>query len=669
MAVILSLSITEAANSANIANNTTNVTVIASVKWTGGSYNATGQCTGSITIDGNKYSFSGMTFNTSRTTSGSQRVMIKTVPVKHDDDGGKTLQCSASFVTGVSSGTIAASGSKELIVIPRKSTLTVANGTLGTAQTLSISEKASTFKHKLKYECGGVSGWILGDSDNFSTSNSVSWTPPLSLANQNTTGASVAVEFTLYTYANDGTSVGNDVYTKTFAIPGSVVPSVSFSVTDAAGHYDTYGAYIEGLSRFEIAVTAAGNLGSTIKSYKIVAGGKTYTKQSVTTDPAVYGANEITVTVTDSRGRTNTAKKTVAIMEYSPPQITALSAYRSNADGVADNSGAYFAVKFSSKIQPLSNKNTARYTAFCKKTSDETYENIIELADFDGKYALVDNVFVVPADPGSSYSIRLSVQDAFTYSARSTTGTSKKMFWSALKKAGKIAGFAFNKIAEHEGVFDIGWQTLFSGGIRYPVLEPDTDLDDVRTPNTYTGANISTHNYAHCPVTSGTFTLLVESCGEDGQVKQTYTSCSKYKPERFTRFYYQGSWGDWFWANTDEYILYNDENGSTGAITLAASLSHFRYIEIYFADNNYATTKKTGGYTKVYSPNGKNIMLSISEASSTIYYRQTAYAASGTTLTPDTENASFIKITAAGAVSVTENGANYIKILRVIGRA
>jgi hypothetical protein len=141
LAVSISLSIAQ--NSQSIANNTSNVTVKVTAKWTYGSHNATGQCTGSITIDGTKHSFSGIKFNTGKTTSGSQVIMTKTVNVTHDDDGEKELSCSASFVTGVSSGTVSCSGSKTLTTIPRKSTLAVSNGTLGTAQTLTITDLLS----------------------------------------------------------------------------------------------------------------------------------------------------------------------------------------------------------------------------------------------------------------------------------------------------------------------------------------------------------------------------------------------------------------------------------------------------------------------------------------------------------------------------------------------
>ena len=476
MAVTLSLSITQ--NSQNIANNTSNVTVKATAKWTYGSYNATGECTGSITIDGTEYPFSGIKFNTSATTSGSQVVMTKTVNVEHDDDGVKKLSCSASFVTGVSSGTISASASKALTTIPRKSTLTVANGTLGTKQTLTITEKASSFKHKLKYVCGDASGWILGGSSSFSTSNSVDWTPPLSLAQENTTGTSVSVTFTLYTYTDNGTSVGSNSYTKTFSIPSSVKPSVSVAVSDPMGYETTYGAYVQGLSKLKIVATASGSQGSTIKTYKTEADGKTYTEASVESD-VIAGTGKLTikVTVTDSRGRTATASTTVSVLAYTFPKISALSVYRCDTSGNASSSGAYLAVKFSSVITSLNSKNTAAYTIQYKKSTATSYTTQT-LSDFAGQYSVSDGVFVFPADTASSYDIILTVKDAFKSLPKSATGSSVKKVWSLLKKAGEIVGFAFGKIAELEGVFDVDFVIRARKGIIVDAEWVDLTIDD-----------------------------------------------------------------------------------------------------------------------------------------------------------------------------------------------
>lgn len=487
MAVTLSLSITQ--NSQNTTNNSSNVTVKATAHWTGGSWNGTGQCTGSITIDGTKYSFSDIKFNTGKTSTGSQVVMTKTVNVEHDDDGNKKLSCSASFVTGVSSGTVSASASKDLTMIPRKSTLTVANGTLGTAQTLTITEKASSFKHKLKYTCGDASGWILGGSSSFSTANSVSWTPPLSLAQENPTGTSVSVTFTLYTYTDDGTSVGSNNYTKTFSIPASVKPSVSISVSDDTGYKNTYGSYIQGLSKLKIVVTASGSQGSTIKSYKTEADGKTYTTATVTTG-AVAGTGTLTIkaTVTDSRGRTATATTTVSVLAYEVPKISALTVSRCDANGNANSSGAYLAVVFSAEITSLNSKNTATYTIQYKKASATSYTTAT-LTDYAGQYSVSDGVFRFPAETSSSYDIILTAKDAFKSIPKTAAGSSEKKVWSMLKKAGKIVGFAINKIAELEGVFDVDMVIRARQGIIVDAEWVDLTVDDAFTLYNGTVAN------------------------------------------------------------------------------------------------------------------------------------------------------------------------------------
>ena len=168
-------------NSQNVANNTSNVTVKLICKWTYGSYNHYGNANGWLQIDGTKYTFSGVIINPNETTSGSQTLMSKTVNVSHNSDGTKTLQVSASFDTDLnSSGVQTASASKTLTTIPRKSSLSVGNGTLGTAQTLTVTRQATSFTHTITAKCGSASTTICTKS----TSTSISFTPPLTWASQ-----------------------------------------------------------------------------------------------------------------------------------------------------------------------------------------------------------------------------------------------------------------------------------------------------------------------------------------------------------------------------------------------------------------------------------------------------------------------------------------------------
>ena len=160
---------------------------------------------------------------------------------------------------------------------------------------------------------------------------------------------------------------------------------------------------------------------------------------------------------------------------------------------------------------------TMSYTAYFKNLSAEnSYTLRITARDTGGETVIIRTI------PAAFFSIDF----------KPPTETSK-------------GGAAIGKPAELDGVFDVGFETLLRGGIRPLVLEPNTDLNDVQTPNTYIGANIASNFYANCPLKTGTFTLTVEAAGEEGQRKQILTRCSKTEPERYFRFFYQNEWGAW----------------------------------------------------------------------------------------------------------------------------
>ena len=563
MAVGISLSITQ--NSQDVTKNTSNVTVKVTASCTGGSYNALGTSSGSITIDGTKYSFSGISYNTGGKSSWSGVVMTKTVNVSHNSDGTKTLSCSATFDTRVpSSGVQSCSGSKTLTTIPRKSTLSVSNGTLGTAQTLTVTRQSTSFMHTITAKCGTVSATICTKS----TSTSISFTPPLSWASQNTTGTSVSVTYTITTY-NGSTSIGSNSYTKTCSIPASVKPSVTIAVTDSTGYANTYGGYLKGLSKFKVVVTATPAYGSAIASYKTTANGSNYTASSFTTGSlSSSGTLTVNTTVTDKRGRTGTASQSLTVLNYSKPLITALSVHRCDEDGTANDQGEYVQVVFSSSVTSLNNKNSATYKLEYKKTSESAYTTI-SLTDYANNYAVSNASYIFPADSGSSYNVRVIVTDNFDSGSKATSASTgfTIMHWLA-----SGLGMAIGKVAELTGVLDIGFKTRFFGGILHPVLEPETDLNDVRTPNTYVGADISRNNYGNCPLTSGTFTLEVVGMGEDGQVKQRLTYCHKTLAKAWERIYYAESWGEWICVSDfDGHLLWSGAYYMTASHTITLS--------------------------------------------------------------------------------------------------
>lgn len=560
MAVSISISIVQ--NSQNVVNNTSNVTVTLKCSWTGGSHNGvvnasgTPQAKGWLEIDGTRYEFA-ETFNwPGQTATGSQTLLTKTVNIKHADNGTKKLTCSASYSTYVSSGTVTATASKDLTTIPRKSTLSVGNGTLGTAQTITVTRQSTSFTHVIQAACGGSTLYIKADGSTSTTAvkhtdTSISFTPPLDWARQNTSGDNVTVSYTITTYNGD-TSLGSVGYSKTYAIPASIKPTCRLVVSDATGYADKYGGYLQGLSSLNILVDPTATYGAKITGSTTTVDGSTYkstASQAVTFRSEVLTtAGSITVnsTVTDSRKRTGTASKTITVLPYSKPRVTSLSVHRCNDDGTPnDVDGDHVKVIFSASVDSLSGLNTASYTVEYKKSADDEYTPV-KLGIDDKQHSVEGEEYVFEADTGSTYNVRLIVSDDFDSGIKTTTASTgfTIMHWLA-----SGLGMAIGKIAELAGVLDIGFKTRFVGGILHPMLEPETDLNEVLTPNTYIGADISTNHYtcggSELPMSTGTFSLEVIGMGENGQVKQRLTYCHRTNARAWERIYYGNQWGNW----------------------------------------------------------------------------------------------------------------------------
>lgn len=583
MAVSISISIAQ--NSQNIANNTSNVTVKVTASWTGGSHNrvvnAAGvpQAKGWVKIDGTSYDFAS-TFNDGETTSGSKVICTQIVDVNHNSDGTKTLNCSASYTTGVSSGTVRASENEPLTTIPRKSVISdIWNGTLGRSQTLTITRHSTSFTHSLKAVCGSSTLYIKADGST-STSEvkhndcSIPFTPPLDWAKQNTTGTTVSVTFTITTY-NGSTNVGSNEKKITCSIPSSVCPTCSIDVSDPTGIRDKYGAYVQGLSKLKVVVTPTLAYNSPIASYSTTANGVTYSSSSFTTGTLVNSVgNNITTKVVDKRGRSYSTSKSIGTtLSYSKPIISTLNVYRCDSNGNKNDQGDHVQVTFHASVTPLNNKNTAEYILKYKKSSDGGYTefNFEEIVQTQGLFAETFT-YRFAADTGSSYDVRVDVTDNHYTTSRTTSASTAfvMMHWNA---AGD--GMGIGKVSELPNVLDIGMQTRFYGGILQVELEAETDLNDVKTPGTYTGLNMPTYGYTNCPAMSGTFTLEVFASGDAEQVKQRVTYCHKSASRAWERFYYVGDdgihsagWGEWVCVSDYEgRLIWYGANYMTGSQT------------------------------------------------------------------------------------------------------
>lgn len=469
MAVSLSISITQ--NSQSVTNNTSNVTVVLTAHWTQGSYNQY-QKPGWLKIDGTTYDFT-HNFNWNATTTGSEELFRKTVDVSHSTDGSKTLTCSASYTTGVSSGTVTTSASKTLTTIARESTIEAGWANLGETQTLYITQQSSSFTHSIKYKCGTKSGYIKADGSLSTTEvkhngTNVKWTPPISFAEENTTGDRLTCTFTLTTYSGS-TQIGNKrECAVTLVIPTKgFLPTISTAISDSTDCFGKYGNYVQGHSALNVTITGQGVYGSTIdesEAYEVYFESKSYFEKSVTTD-VISGSGTLNIAtyVKDSRNRKVADYNSIEVLPYSAPKITDLSVKRCKKDENSKTDDC-LAVTFSAEVTPLNNKNSASYSIQYKKTSETNYCDPVSLGGYG--YAVTNGTYVFEADTASSYDVLLTVRDDFPSlkATKPAVGSSVKKTWSMYKNGN---GFAFGKVAETENTLEVSadWDVVVGGDL------------------------------------------------------------------------------------------------------------------------------------------------------------------------------------------------------------
>lgn len=484
-------------DSYSIANNTSKLECVLKIRKDSScsSYSSSGASI-SMTIAG-KSLYKSSSFDIRSLSVGSTKTLAtKYITVTHNSDGTKSVSCKASFSSGVGLGSASISDTYKCGDIPRKSTLSVSNGTLGVEQTLKITEKADSFKHKLKYTCGSKSGYILGGSDTYSTVLSKAWTAPLSLASQSATSKSVSIKFTLYTYTSGGSSVGSNEYTKTFTIPNnsSTQPEISnFEISDATAYYSTYGGYIQGKSKIKATITATGKYSATISEYATTVDGKTYKGSSITSDVlSTSGGQTVSAKVTDSRGISKSSDPiAIEVLEYKNPSII-LTVFRVDENGNKKDNGAYLQCNYNLDYSSFNGNNKVTITVY--GVPGNSYELAKDSTATSGSKTF-------EADPDMAYKVYAIVTDSLGGQGNSATTT--------LLGAERIinifpdgTGIAFGKKAESSELFECKWDAKFNKDI----LIKDIPLIDYIYP--VGSVFIASENTNPSTMFGGTWTLI-----------------------------------------------------------------------------------------------------------------------------------------------------------------
>lgn len=464
-------------DSQSVANNTSTVTAKVQLVSTGSSYtiNSSASKSGSLTINGTKYSF---TFTASLSGSQTKTIYTKTVTVSHASDGTKTCAFSATAginvtLSGTYYGNVTASGNGVFNTIARASSISSVTSSVsvnGTNEvTVNITRAASSFTHTVVFSFGSYSKTTTG------VGTSTAYAIPTSWLNAIPNSTSGTAKVTVTTYSGS-TKIGSAVSKNfTLTVPSSVVPTIS-GVTVAetvSGLNAQFGGFVQSKSKAKVTITAAGALGSTIKAYKTVVDGKTYTGSAPTTGVLNTAGNRTaTITVTDSRGRTATTTKTIAVIAYAAPKINTFTAVRANGLGSADDNGTMALAKIKFSVSAVNNKNSKSYTVEYRQKGSEEWTQ----AATGNVYSYDSNMLLnINLNTDTSYDLRLSLTDYFgTVTAFTEVATAFTLM--DFNASGK--GLAFGKVSEVENGMEIDMplsvhQYVYMGGVQKSDEEKD----------------------------------------------------------------------------------------------------------------------------------------------------------------------------------------------------
>ena len=328
---------------------------------------------------------------------------------------------------------------------------------MGTAVTIYTNRQSSVATHTVRYSFFSSNGTIATD-----VMDSCTWTPPVSLAAQIPNATSGWGTIYCDTYVN-GSLVSTNTCAFQLTVPASIVPSISsISIAEATnGIADRFGGYVRTRSKLAVSIAAAGNQGSSISAYRTSIDGITYSGTSFTTNAlTTAGRLTMTVTVTDSRGRTASTTRTVTVLDYSPPSLSQFSAERCNDDGTAPQTdGTKVRISAKASGSSVGGKNTLSCTVYYKLSSAESWIQAATLTP--SNYAIsASNLLLTPTfDTLSSYDVRIRVQDVFYYVEQTVSIGTKQVMMDFYKDG---SGIAFGKVAENAGKVEFGWPLLLS---------------------------------------------------------------------------------------------------------------------------------------------------------------------------------------------------------------
>ena len=398
----------------------------------------------------------------------------------------------------------------------------------------------------------------------------------------------------------------------------------------------------------------------------------------------------INTIVTDSRGKINIATKTITVYRYIKPYIMSRNSFRCSKNGTRDENGTYLSLYWVYHVSTGVTNNVAKpKVQYRQKGSTEW--TVVELGNGansivgDGAIS-TDYEYEVQYIIGDNYYSNISITDTVPtgYTTVDYRAGGKGI---AFGKVSEKDEFECNMPADFKK--SISWNSYSASNVdandytkagMYYLGENCSNLPGsycrlivngaessgdivqmaiaVTTGRTWIRgkSNGNWHNWNEAPLSNyagkvnlndykypGVFgvysatnapttdiaALEVIKYAGDWIVQRFNIVANERYARTYERCWHSGTtWSAWQQIFRSEKILYSNNSGSTGTITLSETADNFSMLEIYFFNNDGKR-----GYTKIYNPNKTDITIDLGTPNYPTYYgKSKGYTISATSI-------------------------------------
>lgn len=557
----------------SVANNDTNkstVTAALYYKRNNTGFTTSGTGTFSITIAGIKTS---VTKYVSVTENAWVKVVEDTVTVSHDADGGKDITISASgSIPDTSLTSTTCKDTVSLDTIPRASTITSASAvTLGNACSVKWTPASASFRYKLKFTLGDWSYETGAIHPNTTAAYTYKgYKIPLDVAKQLPNAKTGTMTVTLTTYSNSAatTKVGS-TSSKTFTVTvpdnSSTKPKVEMGLAPVHSLGSTFaGLYIQGKSKVKATLSADGEYGASISSYRMYALGKTYTSPYQSGYLSTAGTVTVKGRAYDSRGYYGETTEDITVIPYKKPEIlpasgeSAIICARCDADGNLTESGTYLKIKARRSYSKVSadgvqkNHCTIRYRyRAASSTSFSSWQTILAGTTLASDTADTKPLSGVVTSPQTTYYVQVGVVDDIGESDAVQITVPSDFITIDIPdnyEGRRIGLFRYAAGTTEDGlyvglpIFGGSVDSLKLGTMLTATSSAPIDLNDIKTPGCYYSPNGTNSQYiVNTPYPDGGFGLEVRELQSKTYIRQTLY----YGRTTLIRHWNNSEWSTW----------------------------------------------------------------------------------------------------------------------------